>query len=154
MNAKFNPHEIAKLIDKTYWKSTNSNNIDSNTIYGIFLHNTYPNVNNDKVYQIVIRSFTPGYNWLSDMYDQIGGIYVDGTIEYSGSIGILNDVNTIKWLAGKTGVWNKLDKSSFPVPTSSSYSREDIQEGNKIDTNYILNKYQQAYPYYSQFTGN
>jgi hypothetical protein len=148
-------NDVLKLISSTYWKPNGKNGIDKQTIYKLIEYNTAPWTNSDYVYQIVVRSYSPGYDYLADFYDQLGYIDIKGKIHYGiGNIGqISNDGKTLKWEYGRADEWNKIEENVIPKPTADYYSEQSIREINKSDTDYLYGKMSKAYPSYSQFQG-
>ena len=139
---------VLQKINKTHWLSE-----DKNIVYGIFSYTTSPWPNNNYVYQIYVRSYSIGYEYLADMNDQVGGIDNLGNIHYGpGFIGKLTDDNTIQWFGGRFGKWTKI--TNIPNPTADYYSQQSIQAMDNANTAYIKDKYDRGYPYYSQFPGN
>jgi hypothetical protein len=141
--------EVLKKIQNTRWIPDSKD-----IVYGIFSYTTSVWPNNNFLYQIVVRAFTPGYSYLSDMYDQIGGIDVNGLIHYGpGFIGKLTDDNTIQWISGKYTTWNKFNQP-LPTPTADYYSQDSIRQMNNTETAYIKDKYNKNYNlYYNQING-
>jgi hypothetical protein len=141
--------DVMNKIQNTYWLPESKD-----MVYGIFAYTTSVWPNNNFVYQIVVRAFTPGYSYLSDMYDQIGGIDVNGLIHYGpGFIGKLNNDNTIEWISGKYSTWNKYNQS-LPTPTADRYSQDYIRKVNDAETAYLKDKYNRTYnSYFNQING-
>jgi hypothetical protein len=88
------------------------------------------------------------------MYDQIGGIDINGLIHYGpGFIGKLTNDNTIEWISGNFTKWNKYNKQ-LPTPSAGYYSQENINFISNSDTAYIKDKYNNTYNvYYNQING-
>ena len=141
--------DVMNRLQNTYWLTDKKD-----MVYGIFSYTTSVWPNNNFIYQIVVRAFTPGYSYLSDMYDQIGGIDINGMIHYGpGFIGKLNNDNTIQWVSGKYDKWNKYTQP-LPTPTADFYSIENINAVDNSNTAYIKDKYNNTYnKFYNQING-
>jgi len=138
---------LAKKLDKTFWKGDTTN-----TIYGIFLYNTAPWTNSNFVYQIVVRSYSVGYGYVADSYDQLGGIDQGGNISYAANVGRLVDDKTLKFYSGRYDTWTKVEIPS--ITHGDQFDINNVRVAEKQNTEYIMDKYNQTYPYYSQYSGN
>jgi len=138
---------LAKKLDKTFWKGDTTN-----TIYGIFLYNTAPWTNSNYVYQIVVRSYSSGYGYVADSYDQLGGIDQGGNISYAANVGRLVDDNTIKFYAGRYDTWTKVEIP--PITHGDQFDINNVRVAEMQNSTYLTGKMNAAYPYYSQYLGN
>jgi len=139
--------DLALKIDKSFWKGNTTN-----TIYGIFLYNTAPWTNSNYVYQIVVRSYSSGYGYVADSYDQLGGIDLGGNIAYAANVGRLIDDNTLKFFAGRYDTWTRVQVPN--ITHGDQFDINNVRVAEAQNTDYIMNKYNQTYPSYSQFMGN
>jgi hypothetical protein len=138
---------IAQKIDKTFWKGDTTN-----TVYGIFLYNTAPWTNSNYVYQIVVRSYSIGYDYVADSYDQLGGIDMGGNIVYSANVGKLVDDKTIKFYSGRYDSWTRVEVPN--IKHGDTFDINNVRVAEMQNSEYINKIYNKTYPYYSQFPGN
>jgi hypothetical protein len=135
--------KVALLLQNSFWTSSAKNY--SNNVIGIRLRNEInrPLVNFEFPYQLIFNFYSPSASYFADQTQLMGGININGEIEYQYGIkGIMLNEDTIMW-ANDSSVWTRVK-----APRITKNNRFDVRSINMKDhemTNYLFNKYQKAY---------
>ncbi len=137
---------VSKQLDNSFWTSPNY----PNTIFGVRRYNSGLITNYNYPFQLLITFYAPGYSFLADTTQELGGVAMDGTISYMyGSMnGQLVTPDKIVWnglIAGKPVEWNRA--TIAPNTQNDQYSAQSVMAAAKANSAFISDREERTYWY-------